>query len=188
MRRKEIKMNKTKEIFIALLVVFSILLIGCSYYETFTPEKEAPPLETTALVKPETTAKPEITIAPETIVVEPETTVVETETTAIPEVTVEETTVTLGQTNAVKKAKSYLDFTSFSFNGLIDQLEYEGYTYEEALYGVENCGADWNEQAAKKAQSYLDFTSFSRQGLYEQLEYEEFTPEQIEYALTIVGY
>lgn len=50
---------------------------------------------------------------------------------------------TLGQKNAVSKTKSYLDYTAFSYTGLIDQLEFEGFTTEEATYAVDNCGADW---------------------------------------------
>ena len=45
------------------------------------------------------------------------------------------------------------------------QLEYEGYTTEEATYAADNRGADWNKQAAKAATSYLELTSFSREGL-----------------------
>lgn len=96
--------------------------------------------------------------------------------------------VTMGQRNALAKAASYLDFTAFSFSGLVEQLEYEGFSHDDAVFAVENCGADWNEQAAKKAQSYLDFMSFSRSGLIEQLVYEGFTQEQAEYGATAVGY
>ncbi len=96
--------------------------------------------------------------------------------------------ITMGQKNALKSAKSYLDYSGFSYSGLIDQLEYEGYTTEEATYAADNCGADWNEQAARTAQSYLDYSSFSRSSLIEQLEYEGFTPEQAEYGVTAVGY
>ena len=97
-------------------------------------------------------------------------------------------TATMGEKNALKKAQDYLAFTAFSYTGLIDQLEFEGYTYQEALYGVNNCGADWNEQAAKKAAQYLEFMAFSRQGLIEQLEYEGFTHEQAVYGVTQNGY
>ena len=96
--------------------------------------------------------------------------------------------VTMGERNALAKAKSYLDFTAFSYTGLIDQLEYEGFSTEEATYGADNCGADWNEQAAKKAKSYLEFTSFSRSGLMDQLLYDGFTQEQAEYGVTQNGY
>lgn len=97
-------------------------------------------------------------------------------------------TVTFGMKNAVNKAKDYLRFMAFSEKGLKEQLEFEGYSEEEANYGVENCGADWNEQAAKKAKDYLDYMSFSRSGLIEQLEFEGFTTEQAEYGATQAGY
>lgn len=99
-----------------------------------------------------------------------------------------ESTETVGQRNAISKAKSYLNYTAFSYSGLIGQLEYEGFSTEEATYGVDNCGADWNEQAAKKAQDYLDYTSFSRSALIDQLLYEGFTAEQAEYGVSAVGY
>ncbi len=95
---------------------------------------------------------------------------------------------TMGEKNALDTALSYLRYTSFSYSGLIKQLEYEGYTHEEAVYGVDNCGADWNEQAALQAQSYLDIMPFSREGLIEQLEFEGFTKEQAEYGVQAVGY
>ena len=95
---------------------------------------------------------------------------------------------TLGEKNALAAANTYLSFSAFSAQGLIDQLEFEGYTTQEAQYAVAKCGADWNEQAAKKAQAYLDFSSFSREGLIDQLLYEGFTQEQAEYGVTAVGY
>ena len=94
----------------------------------------------------------------------------------------------MGQKNAVRKAKDYLAFTGFSHSGLIEQLEFEGFSTEEATYGADNCGADWNEQAAIKAEEYLNTMSFSRDGLIEQLEFEGFTAEQAEYGATAVGY
>lgn len=96
--------------------------------------------------------------------------------------------LTLGQKNALAKADDYLSIMAFSYSGLIEQLEFEGFTTEEATYAADNCGADWNEQAAKKAQDYLDTMSFSRDGLIEQLEYEGFTSEQAKYGVTAVGY
>lgn len=92
------------------------------------------------------------------------------------------------QKNALSKALDYLNYTPFSRSGLIEQLEFEGFSKDEATYGADNCDADWNEQAAKKAQDYLDYTSFSRSGLIEQLEYEGFTKEQAAYGATAVGY
>ncbi len=93
----------------------------------------------------------------------------------------------VSQENALKKAKEYLNFTAFSYSGLKDQLIFEGFSEEDATYGVDNCGADWNEQAAKKAGEYLSFTAFSRDGLIDQLEYEGFTNEQAEYGVSATG-
>lgn len=95
---------------------------------------------------------------------------------------------TMGEKNALSQALSYLRAMPFSYNGLIEQLEYEGYSHQEAVYGVDNCGANWNEQAALKAQSYLDVMPFSRDGLIDQLIYEGFTRSQAEYGVDAVGY
>lgn len=95
---------------------------------------------------------------------------------------------TLGEQNALKKAKSYLSYSSFSYKGLIKQLEFEGFSTEESTYAVDNCGADWNEQAAKKAKSYMDYSSFSKSSLIKQLEFEGFTSEQAQYGAKSVGY
>lgn len=99
-----------------------------------------------------------------------------------------EESMTLGQKNAIAKAHSYLEFTAFSHSGLVDQLQYEGFTPEEAVFAADNCGADWNEQAAKKAQSYMEHQSFSRDGLIDQLLYEGFSQEQAEHGAASVGY
>ena len=90
---------------------------------------------------------------------------------------------TLGEKNALAAANTYLSFSAFSAQGLIDQLEFEGYTTQEAQYAVAKCGADWNEQALKKAGNYLDYSAFSYSGLFEQLSYEGFLPEQAQYAV-----
>ena len=95
---------------------------------------------------------------------------------------------TTEQVNALESAESYLDYMAFSYTGLIDQLEYEGYSTEAATYAADNCGADWNEEAAESAQSYMEYMSFSREGLIDQLLYEGFTQEQAEYGASAVGY
>ena len=85
---------------------------------------------------------------------------------------------TTSQSNAVRKAQSYLSFMAFSRSGLIDQLEFEGFSTSDATYAVDHVGADWRDQAVKKAQSYLSFMSFSNDGLIKQLEFEGFTHEE----------
>ena len=94
---------------------------------------------------------------------------------------------TISQKNALAKAKSYLSFTAFSYEGLVEQLEFEQYSHEDAIYAADACGADWNEQAALKAKQYLSFTSFSRGGLIDQLEFEGFTHDQAVYGVCAVG-
>jgi hypothetical protein len=92
---------------------------------------------------------------------------------------------TPSQENAIAKAKSYLDYTGFSKQGLIKQLEFEDFSTADAAFAVghleANGDVDWNEQAVKKAKSYLDYTSFSLPGLVEQLESEGFTPSEAQY-------
>jgi hypothetical protein len=66
-------------------------------------------------------------------------------------------------------------------------LVYEGYTEEQAIYGVDYIEADWFEQAAKEAEGYLDYSSFSRKGLIKQLIYEGYTEEQAIYGVEQAG-
>ena len=76
----------------------------------------------------------------------------------------------------------------FSYSGLVNKLEFEGFPKAEAVYGLGNSGADWKVQAALKAQNYLDTMSFSREGLIAQLEFEGFTRQQAEYGVQAVEY
>ncbi len=41
---------------------------------------------------------------------------------------------------AIQCAKDYLDYTSFSRDGLINQLEFDGFTNAQAVYGVDATG------------------------------------------------
>jgi len=90
----------------------------------------------------------------------------------------------MGEKNARESAQSYLRFQAFSKQGLIDQLEFEGFTTAEAEYAVDAVNADWSEQAKKSAQSYLSFQSFSESGLISQLEFEGFTAEEAQFGVT----
>lgn len=96
---------------------------------------------------------------------------------------------TAGERNALKSAKSYINYgTGLSYSGLIDQLEFEGYSHSEAVYGADNCGASWKQQAVKCATAYLKYSSFSRSGLIDQLEFDGFTHEQAVYGAEQNGY
>lgn len=94
---------------------------------------------------------------------------------------------TVSQKNAVRKAKSYLAYTAFSHDGLVAQLEFEKFPHEDAVYGADNSGGDWNQQAAKKAKAYMDQQAFSRDGLIHQLLFEKFTQGQAEFGANSVG-
>lgn len=96
--------------------------------------------------------------------------------------------LTLGQKNAVRSAVQYIETLAFSHGRLIEQLEYSGFTHEEAVYGADNCGADWNAEAAEAAKNYIDTLALSRERLIEQLLYDKFTQEQAEYGASSVGY
>lgn len=96
--------------------------------------------------------------------------------------------VSAGESNALRSAKSYLDMGGFSKEGLKGQLEYEGYDANQIQYALDNCGADWKEQALESAKSYLSYDiGFSKLGLMDQLEYEKFTSEEIQYAIDNCG-
>ena len=97
-------------------------------------------------------------------------------------------TLTLPQQNAIGKAESYLEYQAFSRSGLIAQLEFEGYSTEDATFGTDHIAADWSAQAGAKAKSYLEYQSFSRDGLYDQLIFEGFSDAEANAGLAAVGY
>jgi len=160
--------NKKIALFVTLgLVVLSIIFGGTTGAQT---SKEA--IES---LDEATTQLKESTSAPTTDTAEPapDTTPASTET--------------VSQKNAAAKADSYLDYMAFSYEGLITQLEFDKFSHEDAVYGADQSGADWNEQAAKKAKSYMSYSSFSRQGLIDQLMFDKFTQAQAEFGASAAG-
>ncbi len=95
---------------------------------------------------------------------------------------------TVSQKNAVRKAKDYLSLMGFSRKGLIEQLEFEGFSNEDAAYAADKINANWKEQAVRKAEDYLNLMGFSRKGLIEQLEFEGFSKEDAAYAADKMGF
>ena len=95
--------------------------------------------------------------------------------------------------NAKLCAENYLQNSAYSKQGLIRQLESEseGYTHEQAVYGVEIAGADidWNDEAYRRAEFYLRSFAFSETGLVRQMESEQvgFTHEQAFYGVKKAG-
>lgn len=114
-------------------VGLALILAACSQ-ATGSDPTTAPKTTTTAEVVTSTTAAP---IATATTPVAPAT----TSTTRLP--TTSSTTqpqFTRSEENAIESAESYLEVSSFSRSGLKDQLMYEGFTAEQATYGVDKTG------------------------------------------------
>ena len=85
---------------------------------------------------------------------------------------------------AIKEAKDCLYSVALSYKELTNQLISDGFSPEDAEYGVRNCGANWNLQALKAAKEYLNVEAYSYESLKKQLIEEElFTPEQAEYGV-----
>ena len=159
--------------FVAFTIALAFIILACGCCSTSSSTQSTPaPANTVSTPAPATTVS---TPAPATTV-------------STPAQTLNQDSASVGERNAANKALSYLSYSSFSRDGLIKQLEYEKFSHQEAVYGVDQSGADWNEQAAKKAKSYLEYSSFSRDGLIKQLEYEGFTPQQAAYGVQAVGY
>ncbi|KUI29861.1 hypothetical protein AU195_06505 [Mycobacterium sp. IS-1496] len=93
----------------------------------------------------------------------------------------------VSQQNAVRAAEEYLEVSAFSRQGLIEQLEYSGFSTADATFAVDAIVVDWNEQAVKAAQEYLEVSAFSRSGLIDQLVYSGFTPSQAAYGVAATG-
>ncbi|MCQ2446372.1 MAG: Ltp family lipoprotein [Clostridia bacterium] len=110
--------------------------------------------------------------------VEPNTHVMESATESS-----QETQLSAGQRNALRQAQSYITVMAFSRSGLIDQLEYSGYSSEDATFAVDSLNVNWKEQAILKAKDYIDTMAFSRMGLIDQLEYSGFTTEEATYGV-----
>ena len=88
---------------------------------------------------------------------------------------------------AIKSARLYLNVMPYSYNDLVEQLEYDKFTHSDAVYGAKNCGAIWKEQAVRSAKLYLETTPFSYVGLIEQLESEGYTHIEAVYGAANCG-
>lgn len=89
---------------------------------------------------------------------------------------------------ALASAILYVKYLDMSYEGLYDQLRYEGYTDVEARYGISNCGADWSQECYDCACSYLRYFRMTESQLRSQLKYEKFTDYQINYAINRIKY
>src|SRR5690606_21802997 len=64
-----------------------------------------------------------------------------------PEAEPEEPSLTVAQEQAIISADSYLFLGGFSRTGLIAQLEFEGFSTEDAAFAVDYLDPNWNQQA-----------------------------------------
>ncbi|KRE61571.1 hypothetical protein ASG78_09405 [Nostocoides sp. Soil756] len=93
----------------------------------------------------------------------------------------------MAQENAKEKALDYLDYAGFSREGLIKQLNFEGFSTKDINAALATFNVNWNDEAAEKAAAYMDYSSFSRSGLISQLTFEGFTAKQAAYGAKSVG-
>jgi hypothetical protein len=153
--------------------------------------KDTAPAATAAVATETTEEAVETEQDAEAAVVEEAPAVIEEEAPAVIEE--EAPAETVSQENARRSAESYLDFSGFSRQGLIEQLssEYgEGFSKADATYAVDHVAVNWNAEAAESAKGYLSHSAFSRQGLIEQLESEYgegFTHAQAVYGVNQTG-
>lgn len=91
------------------------------------------------------------------------------------------------QKNAVRAADNYISIMPFSSSSLATQLEFEGYTTDEANYAISQLDVDWAEQAVKAAENYIDIMPFSAESLTTQLEFDGHSPEHAAAAVASVG-
>ena len=91
------------------------------------------------------------------------------------------------QQQALDKANEYVDTLALSREGLIKQLEHDGYTADDAAYAADNCSTSWNKEAKEMAEQYMDATTFTYDEMVEQLESEGFTKKQAKFGANAVG-
>ncbi|GAB2026912.1 Ltp family lipoprotein [Lactovum odontotermitis] len=79
-------------------------------------------------------------------------------------------TVTQEMKNAVATAQQYQNAHVYlSLLGMIDQLEYEGFSTSDATYGANNAGIDWSKNALESAKIYYFRLGLSKSDTYYQL-------------------
>ena len=81
-------------------------------------------------------------------------------TSTVPNYPAISTGTTVGAQNALESAKQYLAIMPFSYSGLIDQLEYEGYTTSEASRAVGRVEGVQDMTAEEVLKASLRFLAF----------------------------
>lgn len=97
-----------------------------------------------------------------------------------------ESSLTPTQMDAKIKAEKYLEITGYSYDVMMEKLQADGVSQEDAKYVVENI-IDFDQQASRRAKANLDTMAYSYTGLVSKLVSEKFTQEQAEYAVENCG-
>jgi hypothetical protein len=91
------------------------------------------------------------------------------------------------QEEALDAALEYLQAGPASRTRLIEWLENEGFSTENATYGADSCGADWMDQARQTAEVYKSISTYSGPKMASQLEFDGFTPDEAAYGADAAG-
>lgn len=75
----------------------------------------------------------------------------------------------------------------YSRDGLIYELEFQGYLYTDAAAAIDDININWNNQAKNMAKNHLRLDAFSRSGLMQQLEEDGFSHEEATYGVNLCG-
>mgnify|MGYP002580615356 CR=1 FL=1 len=96
--------------------------------------------------------------------------------------------LTTGQTNALKTIRSQSQYSHFGYDFWVTHLvNNEKFSREDAIFAVDHCGLDWEEEAVKEYQE--EIAGGSSQGMArEMMVFYGFTDAQIEYAMSQVEY
>ena len=94
---------------------------------------------------------------------------------------------TESQQKALDKANEYVNTLALSHDGLVRQLEYDGYSTDDATYAADNCSTNWNKEAREMAEQYMESTTYTYDAMVQQLEAEGFTRSQAEFGAKAVG-
>ena len=94
----------------------------------------------------------------------------------------EEATAPTDLTAVSQSAQVYLEM-GVSSRQLAEQMVLEGCSASEAQAIVDNCDADWNEQAVLAAKGHRQYSDMSEEELLEMLIFQGFTEEQAAYGV-----
>ncbi|MGB3035596.1 MAG: Ltp family lipoprotein [Candidatus Microthrix parvicella] len=198
------RFTPTTKIIVTAVVLALALIAGIA--DSLSPPDESKEAKGAATSEAQTTAKPTTTAPPATT--SKPTTTAAPATTAKPTTTPPPTTappppktappptqpaLSVSEQQAVRAAQSYLDYSGFSRQGLIDQLSSEygdQFNVRDATAAVDSLTVDYNAEAVESARSYLEFSSFSCQGLIDQLSSQagdQFTVDQATFAAGQTG-